>query len=318
MSLKVNQLVGFGAAKTNSPLGGFWSYGSVPTVPINIDGGAPPGLSDVDVYVEAGSPGGTAHYVITIAGFITHLSMGGPWPFGSSFELINEGAIFGASGDGGNAASYSGSGGDGVNGGVALELNGLTVDIDTSAGVIYGGGGGGGGGGSVRATFQDSEIAYSGGGGGYGVGGPGLPSTGGALYSGLGPGGTHFAVAVAGASSVLDMTGTTLVSAMDNFSGTGAISFAGTSQFGEATVGNGSITNQTGAPTVEATAIAGKGGDGGDFGQDGTAGDNATGSGSVTLGTGGSGGTTGNSVLLSGGAVNWVAGYPGNVLGPVS
>ncbi len=98
---------------------------------------------------------------------------------GSTINLINNGLIHGAGGDGGDGATYldqgaglaSGEqtgGADGLTGGVAIigPGSGITLNVYNANGRIWGGGGGGGGGGNTAAVG-----IQNGGGGGGGAGG---------------------------------------------------------------------------------------------------------------------------------------------------
>ena len=107
----------------------------------------------------------------------------GTWNNGTNLDLINNGNIYGAGGDGGQGASRSSGAGRGKNG-----TSGLGIEYPCELwnyGTIRGGGGGGGGGGSGR---RDSRRRYRCGwwcegrrrdrrrsGGGGGGGGKGLP-----------------------------------------------------------------------------------------------------------------------------------------------
>lgn len=124
-------------------------------------------------------------------------------PAGSTINLINNGAIIGFGGNGGNAVEMWSNEIDacgvfkaatvGAAGGAAISLGGdtTTINITNVSGNIWGGGGGGGGGGSA-ADFT-GEISGGGGGGGgagaaaaaggQGSAGAGLPGSDGSAGS---------------------------------------------------------------------------------------------------------------------------------------
>jgi hypothetical protein len=86
---------------------------------------------------------------------IPALQTGPGWENNSYIKIINEGLIYGAGGDGGNALNYNADI-NGKDGGDAISLQ-YNVDIENNGGSIFGGGGGG------------SGSLYSGGGGGAGI-----------------------------------------------------------------------------------------------------------------------------------------------------
>jgi hypothetical protein len=83
------------------------------------------------------------------------LQTGSGWENNSYIKIINEGLIYGAGGDGGNALNYN-TDINGKDGGDAISLQ-YNVEIENNGGSIFGGGGGG------------SGSLYSGGGGGAGI-----------------------------------------------------------------------------------------------------------------------------------------------------
>lgn len=86
---------------------------------------------------------------------IPALQTGSGWENNSYIKIINEGLIYGAGGDGGNALNYN-TDINGKDGGDAISIQ-YNVDIENNGGSIFGGGGGG------------SGSLYSGGGGGAGI-----------------------------------------------------------------------------------------------------------------------------------------------------
>lgn len=94
----------------------------------------------------------------------------GTWPAGVDITIINRGRIQGAGGRGGDITSGGGAASNGFPGGTAFYSR-YAIDLDNSAGEIWGGGGGGGGPNSVSGGG-----AASGGGGGAGQ----IPGNGGA------------------------------------------------------------------------------------------------------------------------------------------
>jgi hypothetical protein len=150
---------------------------------------------DVSLAALAGYPSAPVYLQVRVSAGVT-LSASSPasaafstsgLPAGSLVELVNEGTIHGAGGDG-----ACGGAGDGEDGGDAIRM---TVDmaIDTSSGGIYGGGGGGGagddpsggGGGAGGGRGCDGGGDASGGVGGHGGQRFGsLPGGDGALYDG--------------------------------------------------------------------------------------------------------------------------------------
>lgn len=125
--------------------------------------------SGVDIYATA----------TTNAGWRT----GTGWAVGSTLRVVNRGNGYGKGGDGGDGASMVANGGNGRDGGPAIEIedSNVAVSIDNTDGFIGGGGGGGAGGGS------NSGGGYGGGGGG---GRSRSPTSGGAKGGGSAGGGT--------------------------------------------------------------------------------------------------------------------------------
>jgi hypothetical protein len=149
---------------------------------------------DSNVYVGSAS---TGSYAMTITGFAA----------GDTINLINNGTIIGAGGDGGSSP-VGGTGNNGNAGGNALLLQ-CPVNI-TNNGTIAGGGGGGGAndGGSIygSCTGGGGSVAGQGGGGGAGYnsgsGGSGDPSgSSGSYTSGGGGGGNGGGQGAAGDTS---------------------------------------------------------------------------------------------------------------------
>ena len=156
--------------------------------------------ADVDVFTLAGSPATAVDVSLTINAGVTVYQSGGSaalrtgsFPAGSKDTLVNRGTICGAGGAGGaGGSSVSPGGHNGSTGGDAIRHEGQTLEIDNSAGYIYGGGGGAGGGGATS----------SGGGGGGGGGGRGRnDGPGGAGGSGGPAGADGTAGAYSGAGS---------------------------------------------------------------------------------------------------------------------
>ena len=119
--------------------------------------------TDVNLWEEAGFPGSAVTVYVTVASGVTidasdpaipAMSTDG-FATGSTIYIENLGTIHGRGGDG--ACSY---GGNGEDGGDALEVT-VDVELDTSVGGVYGGGGGGGSG---------DDPTGGGGGAGNGVG----------------------------------------------------------------------------------------------------------------------------------------------------
>jgi len=277
--------------------------------PIEIAGG-----TDVDLWVAAGSPDDAYAYnwIFTVTDDVTTMTLGS-WPSfaaPSVLTIINEAYIYGASGDGGicrapNPAAPSGTQ-NGVAGGNALDLEGVDVEIDNSAGYIFGGGGGGGAGAS---TAFAGGVSQSGGGGGGGS----PAGVGGSRYTSFGvsdspPYSGAFSRAHAGGIIDYNSIGTTTdgidsatVSTLPVAGFNGTSSYPGVGGAG----GTGSFINN-GVPEYNSTS--GAGGDGGDFGEAGEAGVSVAADAYQSGSTGGDGGAAGKAIELNGGAITWIAG----------
>ena len=132
--------------------------------------GSPAGVTTVNVSIPAGTviaslvPGTPA---LDLSGFAS----------GSTINLVNNGLIMGAGGDGGEGANMAGdglgfSGSDGRAGGTAVigPGSGRTFNVYNASGRIWGGGGGAGGGGATSSNGVDRFGKGGGGGGGAGGG----------------------------------------------------------------------------------------------------------------------------------------------------
>jgi len=255
------------------------------------------------------------------------LSMGGTWPAGSNFILINYDRIIGYGGAGGNGGVLAL---DGSDGGTALDLFANNVTVDNSNGYIFGGGGGGGNGGFAQFTLRNGDqgifnyggnISNAGGAGGGGAG----PSSGGSA------GTTTATLTQAGLSAtILGDNPRTAVGFSTSFITTGThpdptvsvtistIATAGTdgTTEGAGEGGIGALTEGINYDAVDgessAYGIGGVGGAGGDFGEAGESG--TTGSaeivngGTTSTGSAGVGGAGGYAVFLNGGTITWIAG----------
>lgn len=250
--------------------------------------------TDVYLFGRAGSPGSPVTVNVSIAaGVVLEASSPGSpaldlsgFPSGSTINLVNNGYILGAGGDGGMGAEIGASGSSitdlsagqkGTDGGPAIlgPGSGRNCNITNGSGFIWGGGGGGGGGGA-QATGTPSAANGGGGGGGKGGG-----------RSGIGGRSAAFA-------GVLAANGTP--------GGNGPNAVAGT----------GGAGNHGGGSTQ-----GGAGGAGGDWATQGTAGATVSGAGQVTAAA--VGGQPGKAIDVNGGSISFVSGSGGpNVKGNVS
>ena len=142
--------------------------------------------ANYNVYSQAVSAGGISsrkwlvNVTINSGVYVYSLSTADPafsvhtgYPTGSVINIINNGLIYGAGGDGGDGAAYTGgptlvAATVGGAGGTAFKT--VTNCNLTNNGVIAGGGGGGGGGGAAYFTSGKGNTSYGGGGGGGGRG----------------------------------------------------------------------------------------------------------------------------------------------------
>jgi hypothetical protein len=243
----------------------------------------------VDAYARAGSPAGPVTLTVRIpAGVLIYsLVTGTPaldfegFASGSIINLINEGHIQGAGGEGGDggvSATMSGAdplrirGRPGEDAGDAIRgpSTACDVNITNANGFIWGGGGGGGGGGG---TADNGDGDWSAGGGGGGGAGGGRRGQGGSMGS---------------------STATSATVRIGESGESGSIGPNGT-------FGTGGLGDEVNAAT------GGPGGDGGDWGSSGAAGT------SPTTGAqdspGGPGGAAGKAYNQNGGSpVNFVSG----------
>lgn len=269
--------------------------------------------SNYDVYNEFvsvfGTPPSNVALTLTInsgvvvsctggSGFALSFSSG--WTGTPTFTLVNNGYIIGAGGSGnaggkGHTSLYDGIPGD--DGVLALALAGDTT-ITNGSGFIWGGGGAGGSGGGV---FGSDGVGNCGIGGAGGSGGAGNTNAG---VAGIGDG-------VLGGNwhDPID------VSPSDGNAPTGAL----ISQTGGAAALGGSDVSTVGGP---ASLNSGDGGAGGDYGQPGSSGQDATyvvPSGIVAAGLGGAGGAAGDAIATNGATITWISGSGSpNVKGAVS
>ena len=269
-------------------------YGKFSRVPLALTISA--NIADYNAFVAAGSPGGSTPYDVTLTintGVICYatttgtaaLRVGGSWPAGSTFVIVNNGYIIGAGGAGGAGGAYS-NGAAGGAGGNAIDFagSGLTsVTVNNTAGYIYGGGGGGGGGGSNGWWTGYSEWLGGGGGGG----GAGNVAGGG----GANPG--YYIVA-----SAFTPTSGTSGTAGSSVGGTGGLGWDGNRDVG-------------GESPSDHRAYGGDGGNGGGYGEAGAAGTNATSFDWLwALGSyvGNTAGAAGKAINLGGVSISWSGG----------
>jgi len=206
------------------------------------------------------------------------VSVTGTFPAGSTLLIVNNGAMMGHCGAGGNGsgpyADGSTAGGDAGNG-LYLNYTGIvTVTLDNTAGYFFGGGGGGGGG--ARAYHTGYNPA-AGGGGGQGCGADVLGHY---LY---GPAGTS-AGGGTNATDGAQMTNINQPYGTRGIGGNGEISIAG----------------------IHSSTTGGYGGDGGDFGVVGSAG------GDSAFQTGSAGGAAGKACYIVAGSLTITAGNNGS------
>ena len=265
---------------------------------------------DYNAYTAAGSPADSVprDVVVTInsgvyvgststgsAGF----TVGGPWPAGSTFLIVNNGYLIGKGGAGGGGGAYSAGGAGGAGGpAVNLDYSIALTSINNTSGYILGVGGGGGGGGSLGYYTGYSEWIGGGGGGG------------GEAYSSSALGSTP--------SYYMPVTWPYLIQAPAN----GA---AGNTSGPGAGGQNGRGFQDTGGedPTIH-DIYSGPGGAGGTWGVAGSAGGTASWNGSwmygsVSLYAGGAGGAGGKAINLNSSSISWLGGNNGTqVQGAVS
>lgn len=235
------------------------------------------GVSPIIVNVNI-APGAVVSSLSTAtAAFAT-----GVFPTGSLVFINNAGSIVGRGGDGG-AGQGDSVGGNGANGGTALNIDASLsgrVTITNGSGLI-GGGGGAGGGGALTSGNHGAKSATS------TMGGSGGAAGAGGGTGGIGPTPT-----------------------------TGDINYAGLPGNDSTTSGPGTGGASQQLPGFDSRFTTGKGGDGGDFGADGQDGSlNGTGGGSP-----GTKGFAGKAIELNGGvAPTFVSGgtFP-NIKGAIS
>jgi len=285
------------------------------------------GGTDVNVLMEAAAEWTTVDereaivdLTVTVTGNVTHLIWGSPWaptfPNLETFTLVNEATIFGRGGAGGgdDNDAFPDFAQDGAPGEDAITLSGNDIDIDNSAGNIWGGGGGGGFGG-LADTAMGTNSSPSNTIDVFAIGGPGGGGAGGLTAAA----GTREDInTLTGSCTKSYGRGTT-----ELFDTTGSVSQAGYSATISQTGTNGTAGTSAGPGSGGAPALAtgsnslvcygGAGGDGGAFGAAGSAGAAATSTSAAPYNandvfTPGSGGAAGKAIALGGGSVTWIAG----------
>jgi hypothetical protein len=201
-----------------------------------------PGKSDVTVTINSGVVVGSA----LTSSFAMDTGTG--WTSGDTINIVNNGTIVGAGGNGGNAPAggTNASGTDGAGGGTALRLLYATSIQNNN---IIGGGGGGGAGGST------GYYGYGGGGGGgagsiSGSGGTGFVNGSSGTNTNGGNGGNGGGGGVGGGGGSAGNNGTNGIGAWYHDIGGGGGGGLGGSG------GNGSFTSGVPAPASGGTAGA--------------------------------------------------------------
>lgn len=259
---------------------------------------------------------------------VTHLIAGTGWgsfPNLASMLFVFQSTVAGHGGVAGGVTGITPE--DGDDGGNAFDLQGLSIDIDNSAGFIFGGGGGGGAGGiafssdNVAPTPDQITATAFGGTGGGGAGG--LATAAGDFDAGAAIE-KSFISTNPPSVNITDLTGT-LVSTGANPQTINCTQLATQGEDGGIS-GSTAIIGAGGDPTLcdgttGLVAQGGAGGAGGDFGADGEDGlaATATATTSTFVVAPGDGGVAGKAINLGGGTANFLSGNTGaRVKGVVS